>query len=603
MKKQYTLLFFSLFICAFTTLFAGNKDGKILMYARLSGANEVPAVNTNAKGLVTFMLAEDYKTMTINGVFDSLSGPITGCHFHTGAIGVNGPVTVNLMSLVNGNQIDGKITVNKALLAAIHSYGIYINVHTTSNPGGEIRGQVFTETDLHFSATMTGANEVPPVTTTATGLGSFVLNYTATKLEYKVLVAGLSGPITAAHLHYGEVGKAGPVIYPLTFTGNTLSGTLDVSDDFVDSLFNNKVYINVHTAANPAGEIRGQLTINSLITFDVEAIGANEVPAKVSPGRALAVGWIDGALDTLNYIVMYDSLTPTAGHFHTGAAGMNGPVTIPFTAVAGSRFFVGRVGLQPDTLANILKGNIYLNLHTSANPGGEIRGQTNTSVRGGLVANLCGEQEAPNPVNNTNGIGAGLLSIDRNKSLGHVEVVTTGLTGNATAGHIHIGAKGVAGPVVINLGINGASGNQASGAFIIPRATFADTILNGLTYYNVHTATNPNGEIRGQIAKELQPECSTITGIDELNGEQLAVKVFPNPMYNEINLVFESTEAFAAQVVMTDLLGRQMSTKSIEAVQGSNQISLNVNNLSSGIYLIQLRNYKGILFAQKVVKQ
>lgn len=602
MKKLYSFLLFTLCFVAFNDLFAGNKDGKILMYARLSGANEVPAVATKAKGLVTFMLSEDYKTMTINGVFDSLSGPVTACHFHTGFAGVNGPVTLNLFNLVKGNRIEGKVTVTKTLLAAIGNLGVYFNVHTAANPGGEIRGQVFTETDLHFAAQMVGANEVPAVTSTGQGLGSFVLNYSATKLEYKVLVAGLSGPITVAHFHYGAVDKTGPVVYPLTFTGNATAGTLDISPAFRDSLLSGKVYINVHTAANPGGEIRGQLVIPSFVAFDVEAAGANEVPAKVSPGDALAVGWVNGSLDTLNYLVMYDSLTPTVGHFHTGAAGVNGPVIIPFTLVAGSKFITGRTAIQPDTLAKILKGEIYLNLHTSTNPGGELRGQTNTTVREGVIANLCGKQEAPTP-NNTTGAGAGLLSIDRNKTLGHAEVVTTGLTANATAGHIHTGSKGVAGPVVINLSITGANANQVSGVFSIPRASFADTLINGFAYYNVHTAANPGGEIRGQIGKELEADCSLVTGTYELNGAQLEVKVFPNPMYEEVNLKFESNETFSAQVVVYDLMGRQMLTKRVEVFNGSNQVRLDVNNLSNGIYLLQVRNNSGVLFTEKVVKQ
>lgn len=601
MKILYALLCISFSFSSLAELSAGNKDGKILMYARLSGANEVPAVATKAKGLVTFTLGEDYKTMSIYGVFDSLSGPVTACHFHTGAVGVNGPVTVNLFSFVKGNQIEGKITVTKSLLAAINSLGVYFNVHTAANPGGEIRGQVLTETDLHFAAQMSGANEVPAVTSTGQGLGSFVLNYNATKLEYKVLVAGLSGSITAAHFHYGAADKSGPVAVPLTFTGNATSGSVDITPAFRDSLLSGKVYINVHTAANPAGEIRGQLSIFSLSSFDVQATGANEVPAKVSPGDALAVGWMNSSLDTLSYIVMYDSLTPTVGHFHTGAAGVNGPVIIPFTLVAGSKIITGRTAVQPDTLAKILKGDIYLNLHTAANPGGEVRGQTSTTVREGMVANLCNKQEIP--VNTSTAVGVGLLSIDRNKILGHSEVVVNGLTGNATAGHIHIGSKGVNGPVVVNLSITGANSNQASAVFNIPRITFADTLINGLAYYNVHTATNPGGEIRSQIGKDLQPECSTLTGTYEVDGVQLEVKVFPNPVYNELNLNFESKESFQAQVVIYDLMGRQLLANRVDVFNGSNQVRLDVNNLSNGIYLLQVRNKEGVLFTEKVIKQ
>ena len=142
MKKNYTFFFSFISFISISSLFAANKDGRIMMYARLSAAQEAPAVNTKAKGLVTFTLEEDYKTLTIYGVFDSLSGLVTNCHFHTGGFGVNGGVVLNLLPLVKGNQISGQVTVTKAILAAINGYGIYINVHTAANPNGEMRGQI-----------------------------------------------------------------------------------------------------------------------------------------------------------------------------------------------------------------------------------------------------------------------------------------------------------------------------------------------------------------------------------------------------------------------------------------------------------------------------
>ncbi len=599
MKKLYFFLFLSLSIFSINNIFAGNKDGRIYMFARLSASQEVPAINSKAKGLVTFILGEDGKTMTIFGVFDSLSGPVTNCHFHTGAFGVSGAVTQNLLPLVKGNQISGTVTVTKALIAAINNYGIYINVHTAANSGGEIRGQVYPETDLHFGAVLSGANEVPAVTTNGTGLGSFVLNYSEEKLEYKVLVSGLSGPIASAHVHFGAAGRAGPVAYPLNFSGNTLIGTIDVNSAFVDSLYSSKVYINVHTATNSGGEIRSQLGFTGQVAFDALAIGANEVPATTSVGKALALGWMTPELDSMDYLVLYDSIVPTNAHFHAGAAGVNGGVLIGLAAITGTKFYSARVAVKPDTLAKILRGDIYLNLHTAANPNGEIRGQTLTSVREGLVANLCGKQEVP--IVNSTAIGAGLLTIDRSKKQMHVQVLTNGLTGNAISGHIHFGAKGVVGPVVQGLNITGASGNAASLVIDIPRTTFADSLINGLGYYNVHTTANSGGEIRGQIAKDLQSECLP-TGTFELNGEQLSVKVFPNPILDAVNLVFDSNEGFEAQIVISDLMGRQILSKKTNILRGANQVNIPVNNLSNGIYFVQLKKNSGILFTEKIIK-
>ena len=121
-------------------------------------------------------------------------------------------------------------------------------------------------------------------------------------------------------------------------------------------------------------------------------------------------------------------------------------------------------------------------------------------------------------------------------------------------------------------------------------------------YFNVHTAANSGGEIRGQIAKALTPDCLP-TGIFELNGEQLTVKVFPNPVLDRVTLQFDSNEKMTAQVVVSDLVGRRVLTQKMAVVNGDNQLEVDTNPLSRGIYFLQLMHNGKILFAEKVVKQ
>ena len=70
-----------------------------------------------------------------------------------------------------------------------------------------------------------------------------------------------------------------------------------------------------------------------------------------------------------------------------------------------------------------------------------------------------------------------------------------------------------------------------------------------------------------------------------------------------MNLDFDSNNAFAAQIVVSDLLGRIMSPKKGDILRGSNQMVLPVDGLSRGIYFIQLRHNNRILFTEKVVKE
>lgn len=117
-----------------------------------------------------------------------------------------------------------------------------------------------------FSATLNGANEVqvPPVTTEGTGTATLTLNGDAFTLTGSY--ENLSGPAIAAHIH-GPATKSenAGVVVPLTFTegstagSGTLSGSGTFTADQLADLRSGLYYVNVHTEANPEGEIRGQL--------------------------------------------------------------------------------------------------------------------------------------------------------------------------------------------------------------------------------------------------------------------------------------------------------------------------------------------------------
>jgi hypothetical protein len=119
--------------------------------AVLSGANEVPAVSTAAKGSGWVTLSADDSTITFHLEYSGLSGAATAAHIHTGAAGVNGGVIFPFVvgpSPINGTFTaanftpSGAITTYAQAIAAIKAGNTYMNVHTAANPGGEIRGQI-----------------------------------------------------------------------------------------------------------------------------------------------------------------------------------------------------------------------------------------------------------------------------------------------------------------------------------------------------------------------------------------------------------------------------------------------------------------------------
>jgi hypothetical protein len=112
-----------------------------------------------------------------------------------------------------------------------------------------------------MKATLDGKSEVPPNTSAATGAADVDYDAASKKLSWKVTYSGLSGPATAAHFHGpAEAGKnAGVAVAIPNATPSPVEGSATLTDAQAADLMAGKYYINVHTAANPGGEIRGQV--------------------------------------------------------------------------------------------------------------------------------------------------------------------------------------------------------------------------------------------------------------------------------------------------------------------------------------------------------
>lgn len=112
-----------------------------------------------------------------------------------------------------------------------------------------------------FKATLNGANEVPPTTSTATGTATFKYDTLTHKLSGTVTFSGMTA--TASHIHKGDTAVAGPVVIPLD-VDPPVTSPITLEPTTLDStqradLMNGLYYVNVHSEAFPAGEIRGQL--------------------------------------------------------------------------------------------------------------------------------------------------------------------------------------------------------------------------------------------------------------------------------------------------------------------------------------------------------
>jgi hypothetical protein len=121
-------------------------------------------------------------------------------------------------------------------------------------------GMMSKSNTVAFSGAMNAASEVPPNMTRGSGMAEAWLNKDTNVLKYKITYDGLSGPATAAHFHGpAAAGANATPVVPFANPASPIEGTATLTAAQAADLMSGKWYANVHTAANPDGEIRGQM--------------------------------------------------------------------------------------------------------------------------------------------------------------------------------------------------------------------------------------------------------------------------------------------------------------------------------------------------------
>jgi hypothetical protein len=357
---------------------------------------------------------------------------------------------------------------------------------------------VFTE----FRATLLQLNEISGVPFTgAYGSAAMQFNPSTRQLTYDVRVTGIPSA-TMAHIHQGLIGVNGPVIFDLLAMGGgtldpatPISGTSPISPAQVTTLLAGDYYVNVHTIANPTGELRGQLGANEVF-LQAPLNGANEAPPVATPATGLASFDLAQASGKMSFEVSVTGIpSATMAHIHRGPAGVNGPVVFDLLAAGGGTLnsftsLRGSLSLTATQVISTLNAGYYANVHTVVHPGGEIRGQIVPPQQFlTYQSNLNGANELPTPITTT-ATGVASLVFDTASNELTYQILTENIT--PTMMHIHTGTITETGGIAFDLGLSGSG--------VVTLTTDQAYLMAAGGYYiNVHTAANPNGEIRGQI--------------------------------------------------------------------------------------------------------
>jgi CHRD domain len=239
------------------------------------------------------------------------------------------------------------------------------------------------------------------------------------------------------------------------------------------------------------------------VSLGAVVVAAEETTAPAATDLG-AAGIVDLTIDGVTGDVCVQSTLSglsgaiAAAHIHTGAAGVAGPVfvTLPSTATTVS----GCVTATPAQAQAILAAPnaFYFNVHTAASPGGAMRGQLSSAM---FNATLTGAAETP-VIGDPDGSGQAVVAVDATGDRACVYTSVAAIDLPAAAAHIHSGASGVAGPVVIPLTAPAVAVSASCGK---PTAGIISALLASPTghYVNIHTAPFPGGALRGQLVTRV----------------------------------------------------------------------------------------------------
>jgi hypothetical protein len=464
-----------------------------------------------------------------------------------------------------------------------------------------LKGQLTPHKATNFTAMLTGPQEGLKVKSNASGVGHFVL--TSTGLSYYITFQGID-TVKAAHFHLGDPGVPGGVVEPIKFDSNhvasgmwSTTGNSALSNSMINNLLEGRIYVNIHSPKYPEGEIRGQLVPASGTDFKAHLTGSQETPQvkNTTEGTGNFILTNEG----LVYKITLDSLNITAAHFHRGAVGVPGGVVKAITpelkdstgGVGGTAIGVWRrtgdsQNLTDSLLAALLAGDIYVNVHTSAHGGGEIRGQVVPNGGTGFVAVFDSSQNGIANINNV--VGNGVFTLTDAGLLFSLSADVK----NIDAASINMGQGGQGGSMLQDIKGN-LTGSSAIGAWLMLNDTSSannlSSLYNGALSVNLKTTSTGKNNFNAVISRTF-PGFPTDVTENKLTPNKFSLEQnYPNPFNPNTQIKFAIPTRGMVNLSIYNILGEKVATLiNTQMNTGNYTVSFNGSNLSSGIYFYRL---------------
>ena len=236
--------------------------------------------------------------------------------------------------------------------------------------------------------------------------------------------------------------------------------------------------------------------------YSIKMAAANEIAinSRIETSTAALKIFSDNSISfTASFSNFTAGDTIKAAHIHVGNAVSNGSIVLPFTIVATGAAVEAKALNVRQTLIDSLTNNLiefYANVHSVLSPGGFARGQIGKNISQAYNVSLSGTNQ-PNPVTTTATGIAIVRIIEDNRLFSKITISNLETTDTLRYAHIHIGATGSNGPVIVNLA--DTKDDFGTTQIRMISAGLADSIATKMIYINVHSNFSPGGKIRGQI--------------------------------------------------------------------------------------------------------
>jgi hypothetical protein len=528
----------------------------------------------------------------------------------------NGGTFANLTSQtynITATDANGCIATTFAIVDKIPNPVVDAGVNQTICLGSDARLTATCKL-FNINATLRGVSEVPPNTSTAIGNVTGTFNTLTNELKLKIAFSGLSINATAGHIHNAAIGANGPVIVPFTNVPSSTAGIFSYSGTLsaanAAALLAGNTYVNIHNSFYPGGEIRGQLALADCVADDYVWKPGNVIARSTFVSPTVNTTYTVTATNTLNGCSSTASVTVSVN-----APSVGGTLSASKNAICnGESIQLSLVG-QSGNISQWEKqakctGNWIPIANTTT--GYSVSPTEQTCFRVKTESGVC-----PVTYSNTASIvvdqpaTAGKLSLATNPNViqaaicpsTNLNLKVEGFTGKV----LNWQSNPLTSPVWRDIPNSaGLSAFSVSGTSLSMTTFYRVIICSELGVCSGTKALAYSNTFKIALKSNCAPPppapsfSSFKEGVPTL---MTLVKAYPIPSNSRITLEIEGSTEGVTQIEILDLTGKVVQRSSQNVLDGFNELTLDIQNLSKGLYLVKVKdssNQEAVLKVSKM---